>query len=825
MYTKRSLNKVLCLFIIFLWLLPINILAEAAQPGKTLVVGGDFDYAPFEYLDQNHQPTGLASELSRLIAKKLQRPVRIKLTKWAQARKALENDEVDLLQGMALTSSRAKEFHFSIPYAQVSFNIFARSRTKIKTLQDISNATLVMQQGDVSNEFLNLIGFEGKVIEVPTQIDALRLLNKGIYDATILNHTHGLYLVEKYHFSKVKALKEIILPQDLCFASKDPQLIEDVNQILMELSFSQELQKLQNKWLSPYQPKWVVANLFEEQHIRLTLIGFLLLFIAFMAIYIFHRKLAIKRRSMQALLSETQTQNQELTNELTLIKESPILFYKVRLNPLELLYISPSIETYGYSQDEFINSGASFLDTVHPEDIQEMLNKINRYDKKEIVGPNEYRLKDKAGKYHWMLNYSFHTKDSLGQECVYGFYLQNKRGKILEEELIEAKLKTEDAINAKGQFLATLSHEIRTPVNGILSLIEALKQIPMSEDQKELFGLIESSGKNLNELIKDILAFSKMDSGQIKLSVNAFNIKTLSASIVDFYASQRLNEMVDIHLDVEEGLPETLWGDHFKTRQILNNLIQNALKFTSSGWIKLSVNRYTQSKHSCHLLFCVQDTGVGIKAELIDHIFDIYYQTEDSELNPLGGSGLGLAIVKRLTKLLDGILWVESEFEKGSSFYVLIPYELEDPSKQANDSPSTSEDNLLFPMDMLIMQDDPIYRKQLLSTFSSWGLYPDHAQNYEQILQKCEQTSFDCILLEADDFSKELEQFILKLRQQNCPAKIFIGMPVDKVNSVDEYSMMESVEAIAKPINLKELHQKLSVMAEDKKNKIGRKLE
>ena len=797
--------------------------SQELEQQRTLVIVGDSDYAPYEFLDQNKKASGLATEISQLIAANIGRVPAIKLTKWSQAKKSLDSGDADAVQGMALTSKRAKEYYFSMPYAQVSFNIFTPKHSKIKTLKDISTATLVMQQDDVSNEFLELIGFKGKVIEVQTQIEALRFLNKGIYDATILNHTHGKYLVEKYHFSNVKALKERILPQDYCFASKDLELIHSINEALMHISYTGELQKIQDKWLAPYEPKWEVANLFAAKHIRPTLIV-LLLFVSMGAFILWYH---FRKRKAQKLMNEKMakklTELADLRFSFGLFAKTPIILYKVQINPLKLLYVSPNISKYGYSYLQLIEPSFSFLELIHPEDIQDVLNYLKDKQRGVSKDPKEFRIKDVQGQYHWMLNYSYYDFEKPQNNLIYGMFVQNNRSKILEEKLLEANLKTADATIAKGQFLATISHEIRTPINGILSLLEALRMMPMTSGQKELYDLIDASGKSLNELIKDILDFSKMDSGQISLQPGSFNLKYMISSIIDFYAAQRHNSMVDLRLEYDEELPQTLWGDHVRTRQIINNLLQNALKFTMAGWVKLSVSLYIQAAESCHVLFCVKDTGVGIKTELLDHVFDIFYQANQTMPTFNGGSGLGLAIVKRLTILMDGILWVESEPDKGSSFYVLIPYGLKEPVKEAEEEESATIDKLLFPLDVLIIEHDPILRKQLANTLESWGLYPKSIDSFEQIPALCAETSFDFILLDEQENTDALIQMIRKIKNQEHPAVVQIVLQAENEKHKEAFMACGVDSFSSKPTNLRELKQTLSIIAQNKKNIIKAK--
>ena len=191
------IRSVWTVFVLTVVLFAISGLGAQANQMPKYVISGDFNYPPYEYLDENQRPAGYNVELSKEIGRFLGVEFEIRLTKWSLARQGLENGEVDLLQGMALSAERAKSLHFSIPHTQTWRSVFVAQNSAIKSLDDIVNATLIMQQGDVSQEYLNVIGFKGQIEECPTQTDALRMLNRGLYDATIVNHIHGIYLMKK----------------------------------------------------------------------------------------------------------------------------------------------------------------------------------------------------------------------------------------------------------------------------------------------------------------------------------------------------------------------------------------------------------------------------------------------------------------------------------------------------------------------------------------------------------------------------------------------------------------------------------------------------
>jgi len=241
-------------------------------------------------------------------------------------------------------------------------------------------------------------------------------------------------------------------------------------------------------------------------------------------------------------------------------------------------------------------------------------------------------------------------------------------------ELEKAKEKAEESDKLKSTFLANMSHEIRTPMNAILGFTEILTETKLDNKQTEYIKIIENSGKHLLELINDIIDISKLESKQLKIEETKCNLNNFIEDIITFFElSMNKNHKSDIKIekffDFKKG-NDIILTDATRLKQILINLIGNAIKFTLSGTVSITYTKKSEDE----LLFKVKDTGIGIPKTQLPIIFERFRQADETTTKQFGGTGLGLAISKACTELLGGKIWVESEKDKGSTFYFTIPY-------------------------------------------------------------------------------------------------------------------------------------------------------
>ncbi len=279
-----------------------------------------------------------------------------------------------------------------------------------------------------------------------------------------------------------------------------------------------------------------------------------------------------------------------------------------------------------------------------------------------------------------------------------------------EKDLEEALLRAESANRAKSAFLAKMSHELRTPMNGVVGMADLLRETALDEEQKLFVDTIRSSGESLLKLINDVLDFSKMEAAKLVLQKEEFDLERTLTEVLMLFQPAVRGKDVDLVVDYDMFLPTTFIGDPGRFRQILTNLIGNAVKFTTSGHVMVrAVGLPDGDTDNYRIHVSVEDTGPGIPAEMIDHIFGEFNQVEDEQNRKFEGTGLGLAITKQLVTLMGGKIWVDSEEGKGSNFGFYVPL-------PAPETTTFHLDNIPDWVDRIIMVSRPSQAARVLTS-------------------------------------------------------------------------------------------------------------
>ncbi len=303
-----------------------------------------------------------------------------------------------------------------------------------------------------------------------------------------------------------------------------------------------------------------------------------------------------------------------------------------------------------------------------------------------------------------------------------------------EKRLVDAQQEAEAANKAKSAFLAMMSHEIRTPMNGVIGAASLLLGTELTAQQDEFVHTIQVSGENLMTIINDILDYSKIEAGKIELEKAPFELRECIEDAFDLFVQTAAKKNVELLYYVDPDVPRALLGDTTRIRQILVNLLGNAIKFTENGEVTLKVHNVTTDVHKrqCQLEFAVHDTGIGIADEHKERLFEAFTQADASSTRKYGGTGLGLTISRRLTELMDGKIWFESEKGKGSTFFFTITLPITDHvDRKAEHLPVEA----LRGKRALIVDDNETNRWLLSDQLAQWGVLSEAFEEPEKALQ------------------------------------------------------------------------------------------
>jgi signal transduction histidine kinase len=359
--------------------------------------------------------------------------------------------------------------------------------------------------------------------------------------------------------------------------------------------------------------------------------------------------------------------------------------------------------------------------------------------------------------------------------------------------LKNAKNEAEEALRTKSRFLANMTHEIRTPLNGVIGLSRMLQKSELNAEQQEWISIITTSGENLLKIINDILDFSKNESGQIVLENIDFEINGLLKNVYKLMKFKADESGLDFSYHLSKEVPAIVNGDPFRISQILMNLVNNAIKFTQKGHVKLIVELDDQTKDSIRILFRIKDTGIGISEEGKSLLFKEFSQAESSTSRKYGGTGLGLIISKNMVELMHGEIGVESEINKGSEFWFKLS--LREAQNIKDETPVQTE---VVPKDLkiLLAEDNIINQRVAILMLKQFGLKCDVAKDGMEAFNLYKSEDYELVLMDMQmpnvDGMQSTAMIRSHEREHSAGHPIYIVALTANAMAEDKYQCLQS---------------------------------
>lgn len=695
-------------------------------------LGVDPVWVPFEYFDRTKVYSGIASDYVEALNERLNitmYPVRG--LSWSEVLEKSKQGELDVLPGLTKTPARLEHYNFTEPYISFPLVILTRNNEQLfLNIEDLRDRKIALVRGVITAEFIERDHPDYELIMYEDIEKAIESVAKHETDAFIGNLASITYTTQKLGISNLKVTGTTPYDLELSFGvRKDwPELVSILDKNLAAIS-EEERGNIHARWLNVRVEKELDSSLIW----RLSLFAAIILVIGFLWV----RRLKRAKEAAEHL-------NRELAFAKFSYDNSPDAIFWLRSDDPSIIYANEYVsQKMGFEPDKMLDLTVSDFDPLFSEDkwpqFSESLKEQGQVTFETMWKPTE------GEKFPVDISARCITYANVDYFLVFARDITDR--KQGENELKKAKDAAETANKAKSTFLANMSHEIRTPMNAILGHAQILeKDKSLTKDQVRSIRSVNKSGEHLLALINDILDMSKIEAGKIKLKHRSFRLHCFLEEVEEMFSNRIREKGLSFELHIDSQLPDIICGDDHRIRQIMINLMGNAVKFTQDGGIILS----GELKDNL-ITISVKDSGVGIPKKRQKAIFEAFEQT-DSGVRSEAGTGLGLAISQNMARLMGGEISVTSTPGKGSTFTFTFLYKQGD--IQEIETPSTARSvNKLKPgqgeVRVLVVDDREENRYVASKILRDIGFTVKEALNGEEAVDLCQQWKPRVVLMDV----------------------------------------------------------------------------
>jgi len=704
---------------------------------------GDVNAKPYEFIDKNGEYVGIVPDFIRRIENALEIKFEmIKTNSRLESEELLIGKKTQAVSSVVINRS-SNDVYLTESFATGPYVIVMRDGNKyIEDISEVLDKRITLLEGLPSTKDL-IRRFPQKRFNYTTTIAmGLEDLYSGKTDVVICALAKANYLITEYGYDNLRVVGKTNYKLELGFAvNKDNAVFLSILDKVLSSIPLVEKRVILSKW----------GN--QEPVVKVDYLFTLLVFFAALLIlsYIVYANRKLKQEIVLRAITEQSLKQSEKTLQ-SLVDSTPVMIFVTEKTSTKLLMANPTackeleIETSRITEAK---GKDLYLWEQQGEAVDEVIREFKKYDK---VSAKTISLRSLTGKkIEGVL--SIIPLNFDGQAAYLNIVVNLNERIALEHQLELARDKAERANKAKSEFLANMSHEIRTPMNAIIGFTELLHEQVKDSKLQNFVATIKSAGNSLLMLINDILDLSKIEAGKISINLQPVDPEKIFEDIANIFVMSARNKNLDLLLEVDSNIPHSLLLDAVRIRQVLFNLVGNAVKFTDAGFVKIKATAENANKiaSSVDLRIEVIDEGCGINEQDLDNIFDNFKQQQGQNIRKYGGTGLGLTISRRLTHLMGGELSVESKLGKGSTFSFLLKKiaisSLKAISYDGTDSKAEMKVNFR-PANILIVDDIQDNRLLLKEIFEDLGFTTRQAKDGEQAVAMATDESFDLVVMD-----------------------------------------------------------------------------